>query len=146
MSLLARLGATVPPEYVDRSCFYDITRELKHYTNQSTQIRILFDRGVVLDGLSCQISISGTRRLANLNTAVDGGYIIAPITKNNLRPHRPTAQENVEEIQAMRAAMEAPGLILMSAAYDVYDEIHLAVTRSDPGRGLFAIFDGCEAR
>jgi hypothetical protein len=54
VSLLARLGATVPPEYVGRSCFYDITRDLKRYTDQSAQVRILFDRGVVLDGHPCR--------------------------------------------------------------------------------------------
>lgn len=60
VSLLARLGATVPPEYVGRSCFYDVTRELKGYRDSSSQFHLLFDRGVTLDGLSCDVSLDGS--------------------------------------------------------------------------------------
>lgn len=146
VSLLARLGATVPPEYVGRSCFYDITRDLKGYRDQSTQMQILFDRGVVLDGLGCQILVNESHILGKLNIAVDGGHVITHLVKNNLRKHRPTPEENNEEFKAMRAAVEAAGLVMMSAAFDIYGEVRLAVTRSDPGNGMFAIFDGCEAR
>lgn len=146
VSLLARLGASVPSEYVDRSCFYDITRELKGYRGQSTQMRILFDRGVVLDGLGCTVSVSGSNIIARLNVAVRDGHVIAVFSRNHLRPHRPTKEENDEEFQAMRAAIEAAGLKFMSASYDIHGEIRLAVTRSDPGNGLFCMFDGCEAR
>jgi hypothetical protein len=46
-SILARVGVTGPPEYVGRSGFYDLTRDLKSY--RSSRIHLLFDRGVALD-------------------------------------------------------------------------------------------------
>jgi len=86
VSLLARLGATVPPEYVGRSCFYDITRDLKHYTDQSAQIRILFDSGVVLDGLLVLVEAVTQATTAwctppysvRIPSPATGYYILAP--------------------------------------------------------------------
>lgn len=144
VSLLARLGATVPAEYVGRSCFYDITRDLKGYRNQSSQMQLLFDRGVTLDGTGCELSVvNETSLLVKVIVEHEDAFVIAPIKKNNLRPHQ---AELDPEMQAMEAAVKEAGLVLMKPTYEVYGELRLAVTRSDPGRGLFCIFKDCEAR
>jgi hypothetical protein len=144
VSLLARLGAMVPPEYVSRSCFYDVTRDLKKYQDVSRRIHLLFDRGVTLDRLSCDVSLDGT--LAIIHTQHKEAHVIAPITvEKNLRRHPPPDNEN-EEMRAMEAALKEAGLVMMRPVFEVHGELHMAVTRSDPGRGLFSLFNGCEAK
>lgn len=146
ISLLARLGATVPVEYINRSCFFDVTRDLKGYRGESTRMQVLFDRGVVLDGLVCDIRRSGKDLIAKLHIAVDGGCIIATLRRDQLRKHRPTVAEESEEMQGLRAAVEAAGVEFTSIVYDVHGDVRLAVTRSDPGSGIFCLFEECEAR
>ena len=143
ISLLARLGATVPSEYVGRSCFYDITRDLKQYRDVSRRIRLLFDRGVTLDGIGCDVSLDG--KLVRVHTQHNEAFVIAPINMGkNLRRRPPP--DDTEEYRAMEAAIKEAGLVMMRPVYDVYGELHIATTRSDPGRGIFSLFNGCEAR
>ena len=142
ISLLARLGAAVPSEYVGRSCFYDVTRDLKQYRDVSRRIHLLFDRGVTLDGLGCDVSLNGT--LVRVHTQHEEVFVIAPISLKNLRRRPPP--DDTEEFRAMEAAMKEAGLVMMRPLYDVHGELRIAATRSDPGRGIFSLFNGCEAR
>ena len=141
VSLLARLGATVPPEYVGRSCFFDVTVQIKGYRDHSTQFHLLFDRGVTLDGLGGYVSLDGA--LVRLHTASSNAFVIAPITLKNLRRKPPPKED---EFSAMEEAVKAAGLVLMRPLFDVCGELRLAVTHSNPGQGLLSHFDGCEAR
>ena len=147
VSLLTRLGASVPPEYVARSSFYDVTRQMKGYRDQSTQIRILFDRGVTLDGLGGDVIIHDTpdSLMVGLYTATSKGFVIAKITGKNLRRKPP--DDDDEEIRQLTAAAEASGLVkVMRPVFDICGELRLAVTQSDPGRGLLSHFKNCEAQ
>jgi len=148
VSLLARIGAGVPAEYIGRSCFYDITRDLKQYKDISSQIRLLFDRGVTLDGLSCEVSQRGTviSIHTDLHTDLESqtAFVIAPITRQNLT-RRPETELD-EETRAVEAAVKEAGLVLMRPMFNVHGELRLAVTRTDPSRGIFALLEGCEAR
>ena len=145
ISILARLGASVPPEYVGRSCFYDVTRQLKGYNHSSTQFYLLFDRGVTLEHVGCEVSVNaGESILVSASTeSENSGYIIASITKKNLRRRPPRVLD--AEFQAMKAAIEGSGLVFMEPQFEVHGDIHLAVTQSNPGRGLFSVFSDCYA-
>jgi len=46
----------------------------------------------------------------------------------------------------LTAAFEGTGVEVMRPEFDIHGEIHLTVTRSDPGRGILAHFVNCEAR
>jgi len=144
ISLLARLGASVPSEYVGRSCFYDVTRDLKQYRDVSRRFRLLFDRGVTLDGLSCDVSLDGTLAIVRTPHSEEA-FVIAPINAKNLR-RRPPPDKDDEEFRAMEAAIKEAGLVMMRPVFDVHGELRIAATRSDPGRGIFSLFIGCEAR
>ena len=143
VSLLVRLGAKVPHNYVNRSCFYDITRDLKQYRDASDRIHLLFDRGVTLDGLRCDVSQNKT--LVILHTQHEEAFIIAPIDmEKNLRKRPPP--DDTEEFHAMEAAITEAGLVMTKPVYEVHGELHITATRSDPGRGILSLFNGCEAR
>ncbi|KAI9240546.1 MAG: hypothetical protein BYD32DRAFT_484825 [Podila humilis] len=145
VSLLARLGATVPKECVGRSCFYDVTRDLMGYRDLLSQVYLRFDRGVTLNGLACDVSSDGS--LVSLHTDNKDAFIIAKVKKENLRhrpPHNPDAED--DDISAMEQALQDAGLAFERPVFDVYGELHLTVTRSDPGRGFLCLFAECEAR
>jgi len=147
ISLLARLGAAVPAEYISRSCFYDVTRDVKGYRDISALCHILFDRGVTLEGLDCELSVNGNEVfIAKLMIEAPGqnSHVIARINRSNVR--RKPRDEGDEFIRKLTAAIEGTGLMLMRPEFDIHGEIHLAVTRSDPGRGILAHFANCEAR
>jgi hypothetical protein len=145
VSVLARIGASVPSEYVGRACFYDVTRDLKQYKDTSSQVRLLFDRGVTLDGLGCGISLNVSNEvLVSIYTEHEGAFIIAQVKKQNLR--RKPEEEMDEEMRAMAAAVEAAGFVFMRPMFEVHGELHLAVTRTDPGQGIPASLENCEAR
>ena len=144
VSLLVRLGATVPQEYVNRSCFYDVTKTIKKYKDVSHRIHLLFDRGVTLDCLGCDVLPDGTLVRVHVEDKLDGAFVIAPIVpRENLR-RRPKPDDN--EFQAMEAAMKEAGLVLMRPVFDVHGELRIAITYSDPGQGIFSLFNQCEAR
>jgi hypothetical protein len=104
----------------------------------------LFDRGVTLDGLGCSVSLDGSL-LVTVHTEHENAFVIAPIKRENLRRRPPPADDD-DEFRAMEAAIKEAGLVMMRPVFDVHGELHLAVTRSNPGQGIFSLFDGCEAR
>ena len=141
VSILTRLGATVPQEYINRSCFYDVTRYIKEYRDKSGSISILFDRGVILDHLSCDVSTDA--QFVSLHHDHEGASVIARISKKNLRRH---VDDAVDELDPMVAAIRASGLVLMKPTFDVLGELQLVVTQTNPGRGIFSLFEDAEAR
>ena len=141
VSVLTRVGATVPQEYINRSCFYDVTRSIKGYRDRSARITIVFDRGVILDKLACDVSADG--QSVSLHHEHEGAYVIARISKKNLRRH---VGDVADELGPMAAALREAGLVMMPPTYDVLGELQLVVTQSNPGRGIFSLFEGAEAR
>ena len=96
-----------------------------------------------MDGLGCEVSLDGT--LAIVDTQHEEAFVIAPINSKSLR-RRPPPDKDDEEFRAMEAAIKEAGLVMMRAVFDVHGELHIAATRSDPGRGILSLFNGCEAR
>lgn len=141
VSLLVRLGATVPETYVNRASFYDVTRQLQEYKNVSSHIGLLFDRGVTLDGLTCEICLNG--EIAIFATRHRGaGFVIAHIKTEQLsqRPPPTHGELDDEAVVAQNAGLASRRLI-----YDVRGNLRLIVTQSNPGRGLLSLFNRCYA-
>jgi hypothetical protein len=88
ISLLVRFETSVPTEYIGKSCFYDITREIKSYRDLSTRCRILSDRGVTSDQPNFEVSIALEPILIKLSIPgeIDAKkYVIARTTGQNPR-------------------------------------------------------------
>ena len=82
--------------------------------------------------------------MVHIHSEYEGAFVIAHITPKNLKRTPQTAQN--DDLSEMEAAMKASGLVLMRPVFEVIGDVRLAVTRSEPGRGIFALFGPCEAR
>ena len=96
-----------------------------------------------MDGLGCEVSLD--RTLVIVYTKHKEAFIIAPINMEKNSRLRTPDEFRAMPVEAAITSKEG-GLVMMRPVYDIYGEIRIVATRSDPGRGIFSLFNGCEAR